>query len=159
MWDPSVPQLAVAGGMPDEELSAKFKQVQGLCLLKRNDAPEAMKEDGRKENCPGKTVWGHPMLSTDSPPKENEGKSSTSSSGRPRAREVAAISTHSSPRPGVGLTPAPKPQGDPSIVFQPPGDNGNDPKARIIRNTFSKWWKDINKLDIFPSMRQFGTCS
>ena len=50
--------------------------------------------------------------------------------GDPRVRQDAASSTHSTGRPGVRLTPASKLQGDPSIEFQPPSDEGKDMKDR-----------------------------
>ena len=52
--------------------------------------------------------------------RKHKAQSSSCSSWRPRVREDAVRSTHSTGRPGVRLTPAPKPQGDPSIDFQPP---------------------------------------
>ena len=36
-----------AGNDDTGQVSAKSKPVRGLCLLKRNDGPEAMKENGR----------------------------------------------------------------------------------------------------------------
>ena len=55
----------------------------GFCLLHRNGRSKTMKDDGRNEDCPGNTVRGNPMQSTDSPPTENKGQSSSSSSWRP----------------------------------------------------------------------------
>ena len=43
--------------------------------------------------------------------------------------------------PGVRLTPALKPQGDPSTYLQPPSDEGNDMKDHFIRNMCSTFWK------------------
>ena len=83
-----------AGNLDIEQVSAKSTPVRGFCLAKRNDGPEAMKEDGRNEDCPGNPAgkntmrprfspktdcsehntsnpaWGNPMPSVDSPPKE-----------------------------------------------------------------------------------------
>ena len=98
-----------AGNMVIEQVSAKSKPVRGLCLLKRNDAPEVAKEDGYNEdypdglspakpnattsfaensetgrllrNYPGSTAWRKPMPSADSQRKEIKGKAA------PTARE------------------------------------------------------------------------
>ena len=154
-----------------------LSQYETFCLLKRNDGPEAMKEDGRNEDFrgntawgkpmrphlspekvkqedyhedyPGNTGWGNPMPSPDSQPKANKGQSSSTSSWRPRVREDAASSTHSTGRPGVRLTPAPQPQGDPSRGFQPPSHEGEDMKDHIIQNMCLQFCKDINKLEHF----------
>ena len=72
----NVPQFAVSGEMPNEQVPAMYKKVQetvtmgqvsskskptrGLCLLKRTDGPEAMKEDGHNED-PGNTAWRNPI--------------------------------------------------------------------------------------------------
>ena len=125
----------------DEQVWANFKPVGGLCTLKRNDGPEAMKEDGGNEDYPGDTAWGNPMPSTDSLPKENNGLSLSSSSWGPRVRVDAASSTHSTERHGARLTPAPKRQGGPSIDFQTPSDEGKDMKDHIIRNMCSHIWE------------------
>ena len=121
-----------------------------------------MKEDGRSEDYQGNTAWGNPMRphlstklvrqedcyedsssltagenlmpSTDSQPKENKCQSSSRSSWRSTVREDSASSTHSTERPWVRLTPAPKPQGDPLIDFQSPSDEGKDTKDHIIQN-------------------------
>ena len=42
--------------MDSVQVSVKSKPLRGFCLLKRNDAPETMKEDGRKEDYPGDTA-------------------------------------------------------------------------------------------------------
>ena len=42
------------------QVSAKSKPLRGLSLQKRNDAAEAMKEDGRNEGYPGTTACGIP---------------------------------------------------------------------------------------------------
>ena len=46
-----------AGNNDNEHVSAKSKPARGLRLLKRNDAPEAMKDDGRNEDNPDNTGW------------------------------------------------------------------------------------------------------
>ena len=143
----------------DEQVWANFKPVGGLCTLKRNDGPEAMKEDGGNEDYPGDTAWGNPMPSTDSLPKENNGLSLSSSSWGPRVRVDAASSTHSTERHGARLTPAPKRQGGPSIDFQTPSDEGKDMKDHIIRNTCSQFGNDIDKLVISPWLRRCRVCS
>ena len=51
----------VQENIEDEPVSAKSKPVRGLCLLKRNDGPEAVKEDGRNEDYLGNTAWGNIM--------------------------------------------------------------------------------------------------
>ena len=113
---------------------SKYRRNLDQCLRQRNDAPKAIKEDGRNEYHPGKqhslgkpsattsfaensetgklsrrlpkanTAWRNPMPSTDLPPQEKKGQSSSSSSWRPCVRE------DSTERSGVRLTPAPKPQ-------------------------------------------------
>ena len=53
-----------AGNIDNEQVSAKSKPARGLCPLKRNDGPEAMKEDGCNEDFPSNTSWRNPMPST-----------------------------------------------------------------------------------------------
>ena len=74
-------------------------------------------------------------------------------------REDVASSTHSTGRLGVRLTPATKPQADPSIDFRLPSDEGKDMKDHIIPNKCSKFVEDIIKLEHLPSMKRFGKCS
>ena len=50
-----------AGNIDNVQVSAKSKPVRDLCLLRRNDGPEAMKEDGRDEDYPGNRAWENPM--------------------------------------------------------------------------------------------------
>ena len=47
-----------AGNMDNEQVSAKCKPIRSLCQLKRNDEPEAMKEDGRNEDYQSNPTWG-----------------------------------------------------------------------------------------------------
>ena len=58
----------------NEQVSAKSKPVRGFCLLKRIDAPEAMKEDGRNEGRPDAIYRLIP------PQREKKGHRSSSSS-------------------------------------------------------------------------------
>ena len=46
-----------AGNMDSGQVSAKSKPPRCLGLLKRNDGPKAMKEDGRNDNYAGNTAW------------------------------------------------------------------------------------------------------
>ena len=56
-----------ATNMDNEQASAKSEPVRCFCVLNRNDGPVSMKEDGRKEGCPGNTAWGNPMQPHTSP--------------------------------------------------------------------------------------------
>ena len=66
-----------AGNTDNEQVSAKFRPVRGFCVLERNDGPEAMKEDGRKEDYTGNSAWRNPMPSTELPSTENVDQSSS----------------------------------------------------------------------------------
>ena len=140
-----------AGNMDNGQISVKSEPVRNLCLLKRTDGPEAMEEDYQ-----GNTVWENPMRphpSTRTVRQEDGCEDSsrdtayvpihprpkTKARGRQvrfgaRAREDVASSTHNTGRPVVRLTPSSKPQGDPSIDFRPPSDEGEDMKDHIIRS-------------------------
>ena len=131
-----------SGEIPNEQVKAPRR---GLFVLISNDRPVAMKEDGcnakyssntawgspvrphlspntvSKEDCDtdptSDTAWGNPMQSTSSQQDRNEGQSSSSSSWKP-AYVKTLKSAHSTGRPRVSLTPAPKCPGEPSIEFQ-----------------------------------------
>ena len=150
------------------QVSMTCKPARGLRQLKSSDAPEAMKEDGRnedyrgnipwrnpmqpdlstttvrQEDCcednPGNAAWRNPMPFTKSPPKEDKGQSSSSSSWRLRVHEGRCCkqSAYSSERTTVRTTPAPKPHGDLLIDFQPPRDDGKEMNDHTIRNMCSK---------------------
>ena len=45
------------GEMPNEQVSAKPTPLHGLCLTKRKDGSEAMKEVGRNEQNPSNAAW------------------------------------------------------------------------------------------------------
>ena len=94
-------------------------------------------------------------MPTDSPPQENKGQSSSSSSWRTARACVKTLQAPPTAQGGrrVRLTPAPKPQGDGSIDFQAPSDESKGKKDHIIRNMCSKIWEQINKADDVHSMR------
>ena len=158
-----------AGNLDIEQVSAKYKPVRGFCLAKRNDGPEAMKEDGRNEDCPGNPAGKNTMRPRFSPKTDCRatqlGETRCHLSihhqrkikarvrhvhlGDPANVKMPQHSTHSTERPGVRLTPPQKPQGEPSIDFEPLSDEGKDMKDHIIRNMCSTFGNDTNKLESF----------
>ena len=64
-----------------------------------------------------------------SPRAQNSGQSSSSSTWKPRMREAAETSAHSTGRSGARLTPAPKFRGDPSMKFQTLSHKESDVKG------------------------------
>ena len=76
--------------MPNEQVSAKPKPLQGLCQLVRNHGPMAMK-DGRNEECHGYTACGKTGATTAFAKTQKEGKMATRIPPHHSGKEIKVI--------------------------------------------------------------------
>ena len=151
------------------QVSAKSKPFCGLCLVKRKDESEAMKEDDRNDNNSCKTAWENLVrphirqkaskgrLRKRSHLGENQRNRTHHSKKEIKARVrqvlVGNPACVMSLKAVVRWTPAPKFRGDPSKKKQTLSNEEKDMKDYINQNVCSTFWKHqqvVHSSDNFP---------